>query len=101
MICTGNTNSSVIVRFNLKEGELDPLVSLIRDFFGQEVSRFPGFLSAKIHQNEEGTVLINYATWESTESFQKFVVELASVSPIAKKIQAFQPTQDKVFEISL
>ena len=91
----------VIVRFDLKEGELDTLVWLIRDFFGQEVSRFPGFISAKIHQNEEGTVLINYATWESAASFQQFVMKLASVSPTAKKIQAFHPIQDKVFEISL
>jgi hypothetical protein len=91
----------VIVRFELNDGELDTLVSLIRDFFEKEVSRFPGFISAKIHQNEVGTILINYATWESTERFQQFVMELASISPIAQQIQAFHPTQDMVFEVSL
>jgi quinol monooxygenase YgiN len=91
----------VIVRFELKAGELDTLTALIRDFFEKEVSRFPGFISAKIHQNEAGTVLINYATWESTEHFHQFVMELASLSPIAQQIQAFRPTQDMVFEVSL
>ncbi|NIJ56126.1 antibiotic biosynthesis monooxygenase [Dyadobacter arcticus] len=96
-----NKQLNVIVRFELKEEELETLVSQIRDFFEKEVSRFPGFISAKIHQNQERTVLINYATWDSSESFQKFVMELASVSPIAKKIQAFNPKQDMVFEILL
>ena len=36
----------VIVRFALKEGEIDQLVSLIGDFFSEEVSQFPGFISA-------------------------------------------------------
>ena len=85
----------------MKDGEFETLVSLIRDFFEKEVSSFTGFLSAKIHRNREGIVLINYATWDSSESFQKFVIELASVSPIAKKIQAFHLTQDMVFEVSL
>ncbi|GAB3974831.1 hypothetical protein GCM10028806_31280 [Spirosoma terrae] len=96
-----NKQLNVIVRFELKAGELDTLVTLIQQFFEHEVSHFPGFISAKLHQNEAGTVLINYATWESSDSFRKFVIELASVSPIAKKIQAFQPTQDMVFEVPL
>ncbi|GAB3926504.1 antibiotic biosynthesis monooxygenase family protein [Larkinella terrae] len=96
-----NKPLNVIVRFELKDGELDTLISLIRDFFEKEVSRFPGFISAKIHQNEVGTVLINYASWESAEHFQRFVRELASLSPIAQQIQAFRPTQDMVFEIPL
>lgn len=96
-----NKQLNVIVRFELNEGELTTLVSLIRDFFKQEVSHFPGFISTKLHQNEAGTVLINYATWESIERFQQFVMELASVSPIAQRIQAFHPTQDMVFELPL
>jgi heme-degrading monooxygenase HmoA len=90
----------IIVRFDLKEGEIDTLVSLIGEFFAKEVSHFPGFISAKLHRNEEGTVLINYATWESPEKFLKFI-EFARNSEMSKKIQAFNPTQDRVFEVSL
>jgi quinol monooxygenase YgiN len=91
----------VIVRFDLKEGELDTLVPLIREFFAKEVSRVPGFISARLHANEEGTVLINYATWQSLEAFQAFVTEVAMVSPLSRKIQAFPSRTDRVFEVAL
>lgn len=91
----------VIVRFELKEGELEPLASLIQEFFSKEVSRVPGFISARIHSNEEGTVLINYATWESVDAFQAFVMNVAMVSPISRKIQAYPSRTDRVFEIPL
>lgn len=92
---------NVIVRFELKKGEFEVLLPLIQEFFKKEVSTVPGFISAKIHKNEEGSVLINYATWESEEKFQKFVVEIARVSEISKKIQAFTSKSDRVFEIPL
>lgn len=88
----------VIVRFELKEGDIDPLVSLIGEFFKKEVSHFPGFLSAKLHRNEAGTVLINYARWESAETFHKFIA-FARDSTLSKQIQAFKPSQDQVFEV--
>lgn len=94
---TGTLN--VIVRFELKDGELEILFPLIQEFFKKEVSTFPGFISAKIHSNEEGTVLVNYATWESDEKFQKFI-EFAMVSETSKKIQAFNSKTDRVFELS-
>lgn len=89
----------VIVRFALNEGEIDRLISLIGNFFSQEVSQFPGFISAKLHRNQEGTVLINYATWESAEHFQTFIA-FARGSEWSKQIQAYQPSQDRVFEVS-
>ncbi|WP_221390915.1 antibiotic biosynthesis monooxygenase [Dyadobacter sp. NIV53] len=96
-----NNPMNVIVRFELKEGEIEVLVPLIQEFFEKEVSAVPGFISAKIHKNEEGSVLINYATWESEEKFLKFVKEVAQVSEISKKIQAFASKTDRVFEITL
>ena len=88
----------VIVRFELREGGPEMPGPLIKEFFSKEVSTFAGFISAKIHMNEEGTVLINYATWQSAEKFQKFI-EFASVSEMSGKIQAFNPYTDRVFEI--
>ena len=91
---------NVIVRFEVKEGTIDLLVGLIEEFFKKEVGQFPGFISAKLHQNEEGTVLINYATWASSDHFQKFI-DFAGGSALSQKIQAYKPTQDRVFEVSL
>lgn len=91
----------VIVRFELNEGEFEVLFPLIQQFFKREVSTFPGFISARIHTNEERSVLINYATWESPERFQKFITELAMVSDISKQIQKFPAKTDRVFEVTL
>ncbi|RYG04674.1 MAG: hypothetical protein EOO02_05570 [Chitinophagaceae bacterium] len=86
------------VRFALQPGEKDSLIALIRNFFDKEVKTFEGFISFKLHANEEGTVLINYATWESVEHFQKFVA-FAANSDISKQIQAFKPQSDRVYEL--
>jgi quinol monooxygenase YgiN len=88
----------VIVRFEVKEGEAAKLTSLIKHFFEKEVSSFSGFISFKLHSNQDGTVIINYATWESIEYFQKFVA-FASTSEISKQIQAYHPQSDRVYEI--
>ena len=91
----------VIVRFELKEEEIDVLYPTIQEFFKKEVSKVPGFISAKLHRNNEGTVLINYAAWESVELYHKFIMEVAMNSEISKKIQRFESKADKVFEIPL
>jgi quinol monooxygenase YgiN len=91
----------VVVRFELKPGELDVLVPLIQAFFEKEVRTVPGFISARLHANEAGTVLLNYATWESAAHFHYFIEQVARVSEISKKIQAFGQHTDKVFEIPL
>ena len=91
----------VVVRFALKPGERDILAPLIQEFFAKEVRVVPGFITARLHTNEEGTVLLNYATWESQEHFHYFIRNVAMVSEISKKIQAFDQQTDKVFEIPL
>jgi quinol monooxygenase YgiN len=96
-----NSPLYVIVRFDLKPGELDTLVPLIQAFFKQEVYAVPGFISAKLHVNETGTVLINYATWESEKHFQAFIENVARGSAISKRIQAFSQHTDRVVAISL
>ena len=84
-----NRPINVIVRFELQEGEIDRLVPLVQAFFTKEVSRASGFISAKLHRNEEGTVFINYTTWESAEHYQTFIKEVAMGSDISKQIRAF------------
>jgi heme-degrading monooxygenase HmoA len=91
----------VIVCFDLRAGELDVLAPLIEEFFQKEVSAVPGFMSAKLHTNDERTVLINYATWKSMDAFQRFMNEVAANSAVSKKIQQFSAKTDVVFEIPL
>lgn len=91
----------VVVRFDLESGEIEKLKPLVRDFLDSEVSKFPGFISAKFHENAEKTVLINYATWESQAAYVRFLDEVGSKSERAKKITEFKATVDQVFHIEL
>lgn len=91
----------VVVRFELREGEIATLVPLIQAYFREEVSSAAGFISSRIHRNEAGTVLINYATWESSDSYQQFWRSVVMKSEISKQIQTFNPQIDQVFEIPL
>lgn len=91
----------VIVRFKLQEGEFATLFSLIQEYFQKEVEPAPGFISSRIYKNEEETVLINYATWESSDKYQEFWNGVVMISEISKKIQTFNPQIDQVFEIPL
>ncbi len=91
----------VVVRFDLEFGEIEKLKPLVKAFLDSEVSKFPGFISAKFHENEEKTVLINYATWESKEAYAKFLNEVGSKSERAKRITEFNATVDQVFHVTL
>lgn len=89
----------VIVRFHLEAGEIEKLSALITEFFQKEVSAYPGFIASRIHRNEEGTVLINYAQWESIEKFNGFRQTMANGSELSRQIRLFNQVTDLVYEI--
>lgn len=91
----------VVVRFETSENDFQNLTHTVKDFFDNEVSKFPGFVSAKFHINEEHSIFINYATWESKSAYQKFLEEVGMKSERAQKVLAFNPSADQVFHIEL
>ena len=91
----------VVVRFQLEENEVEKLKPIVIDFFNNEVSKFPGFISAKFHQKEDSSVFLNYAAWESKEAYAKFLDEVGIKSDRAKKVLAFNPTAEQVHHIEL
>ncbi|MEE3079399.1 MAG: antibiotic biosynthesis monooxygenase [Bdellovibrionota bacterium] len=91
----------VVVRFQLESGELEKLKPIVKDFFESEVSKFPGFVSAKFHENEDKSVFLNYATWESQEAYSRFLDEVGMKSERAKKVLEFNPSADQLHHIQL
>lgn len=91
----------VIVKFNLEPGGTEELKPVVKDFFENEVSKFPGFISAKFHENEDRSVFLNYATWESQEAYSKFLSEVGMKSERAAKVLAFNPSSDLVTHIEI
>lgn len=95
------TYHHVIVRFELEgEEEMAKLVSLITEL-EKTVKRSPDFVSAKLHRNREGTVLINYATWTSFEAYKTFWKEYVIDTETNKKIESYKPRVDHVFGLDL
>jgi len=93
------TNHHVIVRFQLKkEEEMFELVALIKEL-EKIIKSSPDFISAKLHRNFEGTVLINYATWTSPQAYEKFWKEYVTNTETNKKIESYKPMVDHVFEL--
>lgn len=91
----------VVVRFELAKSEVAELKPVVKDFFDNEVSKFPGFVSAKFHENKDQSVFLNYATWESQEAYAKFLEEVGMKSDRAKRVLSFKPHSDQVYHIDL
>ena len=92
------THHHVIVRFQLDKEDMPKLVALIEEL-ETIVKTSPDFISAKLHRNVEGTVLINYATWTSSQAYEKFWKEHIVNTETNKKIASFNPMVDQVFEL--
>jgi heme-degrading monooxygenase HmoA len=46
------------------------LVELLRVATEEKMQFVPGFISANIHLSSDGTRVVNYAQWQSTEAYQ-------------------------------
>ncbi|MDN3594356.1 antibiotic biosynthesis monooxygenase family protein [Zunongwangia endophytica] len=91
-------NYYVLVRFNIETEKFQELYYLIKEFFEKEVNSCPGFISSKILTNEDKTLVINYATWESKQKFENFAQNIVSKSNISKKIEFFNPIRETFYE---
>lgn len=91
----------VVIRFQIEPEKIGELKSVVKDFFVNEVNHAQGFVSAKFHENEDQTVFLNYATWESKSAYLKFSKDIAMKSERAKRVFAFNPSADRVHCINL
>ncbi len=89
----------VIVRFEIEIKDFEILYLLIKSFFKEEVSVTRGFISSRILSSEDKSKVINYATWESKDAFEKFAKEIVSKSEISKKIAFFNPSRETFYEV--
>lgn len=91
----------VVVRFEVNPSKMDILKELVKDFFDSEVSKFPGFESAKFHESEDQSIFLNYATWKSKETYNQFLEEVGMKSEKAKKVLEFNPSGDQLYHIEI
>jgi len=60
-------HATFINTFRCEPAKQDDVVRLNIDIVDQVASAFPGFISATVHRSIDGTRVINYLQWESSE----------------------------------
>ncbi|MEV4320169.1 antibiotic biosynthesis monooxygenase family protein [Actinocrispum sp. NPDC049592] len=65
------------------------------DFFtGQQ-----GFISANLHVSEDGTKVVNYAQWASTEAYQQVLQTEAAKQHIAEIMTIAERAEPRLYEV--
>lgn len=89
----------VVITFQVDPEKFDELLSFVKDFLNNEVSKDEGFISSKFHTNKERNILINYATWKSQEHYENYKMKTGTVTQRAKKVLSFKPVGNEVWHI--
>ena len=64
---------TIILHFDVKpESQQEKLDDLI-EFFESTVSKQPGLVSTNFHKSLDGTKILNYTQWESSEDWQNAI----------------------------
>ena len=61
--------ATLINVFTVEPDRARALADLLADATDKVMQHLPGFKSANIHLSTDGTRVVNYAQWESTEAF--------------------------------
>lgn len=69
-ISTANELLTVIDVFTVEPSNQSRLVNLLVQATALVMKKLPGFISANIHQSDDGTRVVNYAQWRSRAHFE-------------------------------
>jgi quinol monooxygenase YgiN len=69
-IVPGSEVCTLINVFTVAPERQAELVKLLEEATEEVMRHLPGFISANIHRNQEGTRVANYAQWASREHFE-------------------------------
>jgi quinol monooxygenase YgiN len=64
--------------FTVQPADQQRLVELWQRSTEETIRHLPGFISASIHRSLDGTKVVNYAQWESGESFSAMLRDPAA-----------------------
>lgn len=80
----------VIVSFTTTLENQATALEQIHHYIDTFLSHQPGFISARLHKALDGSSIVNYAQWESSEDFKRFS-ELARSHPELPALLQYQP----------
>jgi quinol monooxygenase YgiN len=71
-------HTTLINVFTVSPDRANELVTLLDQATEQVMRHLPGFVSANIHVSLDGTRVVNYAQWESSEAYQAMLANPAA-----------------------
>jgi quinol monooxygenase YgiN len=87
--------------FTPEPQDQDEVIKVLTDLT-KEVMRYqPGFISANIHRSQDGSTVLNYAQWRSTEHW-KAAIQKPEIQEHTKLVQKYtkKPTLYQVVYVS-
>lgn len=91
----------VVVTFDVEEGKQQRLVDIIAQRIGEWVVNKPGYISSVFHNSLDGTRVINYSRWASSEAFSGFADDPRSAELMqAVKSLATKGLESRFFQVS-
>ena len=89
--------------FKAHEGQQQKLVDVLCEAGRTAMSTMPGFISATVHRGDDGTSVVNYVQWRSTEDFHAMLAHEASRPHLveAASIAGYDPIVCRPVETAL
>ncbi|MDT5196801.1 MAG: hypothetical protein QOH20_3555 [Mycobacterium sp.] len=77
-------HATLINVFTVEPEQAPALAALLSDATDDVMRHLPGFVSANIHVSTDGTRVVNYAQWESSEAFEAMLADPTAREHMAK-----------------
>ncbi len=88
---------TVINKFSVEPENQKKLVKLLDDL-REVVEKLPGFISANVHRSLDGTRVVSYAQWNSTEDYQAVYTNSQAI-PLLEEIKKISKFTWNVYEV--
>ena len=97
-ISKDNKLVTLINVFTVEPDKQQQLVDLLIHATDVAMRHVPGFISANIHHSLDGTKVVNYAQWRSTEDFQAMMKNPAA-KPHMEQVAAIAKFEPSLYEV--
>ncbi|HZE40167.1 MAG TPA: antibiotic biosynthesis monooxygenase family protein [Stackebrandtia sp.] len=101
-ITTDAPIATLINVFTVRPDRQRELVDVLTHATEEVMRHLPGFVSANIHASTDGTRVVNYAQWRSTDDFQTMLdnpdaqVHMRQASALADRVEPHLHTVESV-----
>ena len=99
-ISSGKDVVTLINTFTVEPENQQRLVDVLVQAIRTTIDKLPGFVSANIHESLDGTRVVNYAQWESSEALEAVFENPEARSHMAEAGKIADNSEPYLYEVS-